>query len=426
VSCTTQISDTLLYFGSPSLPTDFSKPINVDLPISHAGAFVYWVEYDGARPGERVKGREGYFNIDPILRTKARSPILSPNLTPLPTSEGGAAIQSSSVNLPLDGLAILTVVSKWMGPLSGWREYFNEAKDRGYTMLHWTPLQERGESESPYSIRNQLVYEPSMFDDRTTDVDEGRARVEEVLRIAREEYGLLSLTDVVLNHTANDSPWLADHPEAGKFILSITREILTSTIGYSPANSPHLTPALELDTLIMDFSASLPSKGLPITVTSEQDVDTLVTALHEQLKALNMWEYYVLDINRERASVEAALRAKVIPWRGPDVADKSVVELAEIMKASGKVEGLGQLAKRYGVRITGGVAAGLVKAAFMHLGDNVEALADAWVKVVDVINVPLYAEWEEDTKVAIDHVKNRIKYTRLAEDGPKLGKITRQ
>src|SRR5438876_2010408 len=51
------------------LPTDFSKPIQVDLPISHAGAFVFWVEYDGSSAGERVKGRQGYFNVDPILRT---------------------------------------------------------------------------------------------------------------------------------------------------------------------------------------------------------------------------------------------------------------------------------------------------------------------------------------------------------------------
>lgn len=194
------------------LPNDFSKPIQVDLPISHAGAFVYWVEYDGA-PGERVKGREGYFNIDPVLHTKARTPILSDDLRPLPPASG-AVIQENSVNLPLDGLSILTVVSKWMGPISQWRNHFTEAKDRGYTMLHYTPLQERGESDSPYSIRDQLTYDASMFD-RQVGPDGGKAKVESILKVAKEEYGLLSLTDVVLNHTANDSPWLVDHPEAG-------------------------------------------------------------------------------------------------------------------------------------------------------------------------------------------------------------------
>lgn len=196
------------------LPTDFSKPIKVDLPISHAGAFVYWVEYDGDAPGSRVKGREGYFNIDPILRTKARSAIVH-NAKVL---ESGNKVQGENVNLPLDGISILTVVSKWMGPVTTWRDHFSEASERGYNMLHWTPLQERGESDSPYSIRDQMSYEPSMFTGGAKELgdDGGRAKLEELLKIAREEYGLLSLTDVVLNHTANDSPWLVDHPEAGK------------------------------------------------------------------------------------------------------------------------------------------------------------------------------------------------------------------
>lgn len=122
----------------------------------------------------------------------------------------------------MDGLSILTLVSKWMGPISSWREHFAETSARGYNMIHWTPLQERGESDSPYSIRNQLVYEPSMFSGGKADLgsDGGQAKLEEILKVAREEYGLLNLTDVVLNHTANDSPWLVDHPEAGTDILS--------------------------------------------------------------------------------------------------------------------------------------------------------------------------------------------------------------
>jgi len=193
------------------LPTDYSKSIHIDLPISHAGAFVYWVEYDGD-DGERVEGRHGYFNVDPILKIKTHPQILDDSLQLLPPDQ--ETLQEEYVNLPLDGLAILTTVSKWMGPLKSWRKHFSEAKERGYTMLHYTPLQERGESNSPYSIRNQMRYDPTLFDTLLGD-DAGRERIEDTLRVAREEYGLLSLTDVVLNHTANDSPWLVDHPEAG-------------------------------------------------------------------------------------------------------------------------------------------------------------------------------------------------------------------
>jgi glycogen debranching enzyme len=197
------------------LPTDFSKPIHVDLPISHAGAFCYWIEYDSEDSTERVKGREGYFNIDPVLRTKARTPILTSGTLATPSTH---LIAKDDVALPLDGLSILTVVSKWMGPLSAWRPHFAEAAARGYTMLHYTPLQKRGESGSPYSIAGQDVYDPELFGTDAVPADGGKAEVEKALQLARDEFGLLSLTDVVLNHTASDSAWLNKHPEAGRWI----------------------------------------------------------------------------------------------------------------------------------------------------------------------------------------------------------------
>ncbi len=199
------------------LPTDVSKPIQVDLPISHAGAFVYWVEYDGVGDGERVKGREGYFNIDPALRVMKRTSMLSEKRVPLPSFSGGGAVQSEYVHLPRDGLAVLTVVSKRMGSLDQWKPHLQEAKDRGYNMLHYTPLQQRGESQSPYSLADQTAYDAELFEANWKgSKEDGQRRMKEMLKVAKVEYGLLSLTDVVLNHTANNSPWLIDHPEAGK------------------------------------------------------------------------------------------------------------------------------------------------------------------------------------------------------------------
>ncbi|KIK60308.1 glycoside hydrolase family 13 protein [Collybiopsis luxurians FD-317 M1] len=395
-------------FTERKLPSDFSKPIQVDLPISHAGAFVYWVEYDGEKPNERVKGREGYFNVDPVLRIKARSPILSDDLLPLPPKSGGV-LQQDIVNLPLDGLSVLTVVSKWMGPVSEWRKHFAEAKDRGYTMLHYTPLQERGESDSPYSIRDQFQYDSSLFGGKR-EADGGKSQVEAILKVAQEEYGLLSLTDIVLNHTANDSPWLVDHPESG----------------FSPANSPHLTPALELDTAMIEFSSTLSSRELPSMIRSQQDVDSLMGAFEALVKGLNLWQYYVFDVAREKDSIKSALASKkVTPWNGVPIAGKSVNELATLLRGSEVVLGLGQLASRFGVRSDAEIAAGFIQAAFVELSDP-DALSDAWVRIVDVINVPLYEEWEEDTRVAISNIKNRLVYTRLDENGPKMGEISKK
>jgi glycogen debranching enzyme len=381
---------------------------------------VYWVEYDGDATGQRIKGREGYFNIDPILKFKARSAILDPTTSvPLSLAQGGAVISKDQyVNLPLDGLAILTVVSKWMGPIEEWTKHFEEASQRGYTMLHWTPLQERGESGSPYSIKDQLQYDPSIGGDAS--------KVEEVLKVAKEQYGLLSLTDVVLNHTANDSPWLVSHPEAGTQSSKPCQIGLTSILsGFSPANSPHLTPAFELDSAMINFSSYLASQDLPTKINTTGDVDKLINAFNVVVKDLKLWQYYVLDATRERESVKAALTSRKFgAWTGSDIKGKTVVELAELLKAHGKIKGLGGLASRFGVSVEPAVAASIVKAAFADIAD-IDALADAWVRVVDVINVPLYKEWEEDIRVAVENVRNRVKYTRLDEHGPKLGEISK-
>jgi len=394
----------------------FSKPIQIDLPISHAGAFVYWIEYDAhsaTGASERIKGKEGYFNVDPILKVKQRAPILGSDLTILSPKAGGGAIQSEYVNVPLDGLAILTVVSKWMGTLDEWAPHLLQAKERGYNMLHYTPLQQRGESKSPYSIADFMAFDDALFAaDWKGSKEDGVKRVRDILTVARDEYGLLSLTDVVLNHTANNSPWLREHPEAG----------------FSPFNTPHLTPALELDTAIMDFSANAAGKGLPTSIKSIADIDILIEALKEDVNALNLWQYYIFDTIREKSGVSAALSspnrsALASAWDGPEPANKTVVELAEIVRSSGKIQNLGAFAKRFCVYVDPSVAAALVSAAFVHLTEP-DALAEAWGKVVDVLNVDLYKEWKEDTKVALDNIKNRLKYTRLDENGPRLGPIT--
>ncbi|VDC00989.1 unnamed protein product [Peniophora sp. CBMAI 1063] len=399
-------------FSERKLPTNVAKPIEIDLPISHAGAFAYWVEYDGPS-GTRVTGRQGYFNIDPILRSRARAPILSKDLTLLSPGDGGAVIKDGYVNLPLSGVSMLSIVSKWMGPVSKWPKFFEEARDRGYNMIHWTPLQQRGESNSPYSIADQLAYDVTMFDeDEDYKSDGGIAKMEKILTLAAEEYGLLSLTDVVLNHTANNSPWLEQHPEAG----------------FSPANTPHLTPALELDDAMVNFSGSLAELGLPTEVKSAADVDRLTSAFRDYCNQFNFWQYYVLDAKAEKEGVKAALdAANVTPWSGPAIQDASSVDVAKVLRSyqdGALVQGLGKYAKRFGVHVDAAVAAGVVR-AMRPQGDSA-SLAHVWGQIVDVLNVPLYQEWEEDMRIAFDNIKGRLRYGRLDDHGPKLGPITKE
>ena len=63
------------------------------------------------------------------------------------------------------------------------------------------------------------------------DQDRRHILLSRVLQGLEEQYELLSMVDIVLNHTSTDTPWLEEHPSAG----------------YTLTNSPHLNAAFELD-----------------------------------------------------------------------------------------------------------------------------------------------------------------------------------
>lgn len=155
--------------------------------------------------------------MDPIISLPARTPFF-PSDTPSPVDPlkdvTSGAVLSKSAKLGLDSLIILSVFGKWMGKTDAWEPHFAEAQRRGYNMLHWAPLQQRGGSGSPYSIHDQLSYDAELLLDKGAK-DGGLAEVEKVLSVAREKYGLGGVTDVVLNHTAYDSKWLEEYPDSG-------------------------------------------------------------------------------------------------------------------------------------------------------------------------------------------------------------------
>jgi glycogen debranching enzyme len=156
------------------------------------------------------------------------------------------------------------------------------------------------------------------------------------------------------------------------------------------------------------------------------DIELIVDAFYEYIQRFNFWQYYVLDVAKEKEVIQGALSAGYIQaWDGPDVHGKTVPELATILRAhrNGElIQGLSKYAKRHGVNVDGAVAAGFVLAA---RGGDAD-LVSTWGDVVDALNLPLYREWEEDINVALENIKNRLKYGRLDDHGPKLGKITRK
>jgi glycogen debranching enzyme len=102
-------------------------------------------------------------------------------------------------------------------------------------MVHFTPIQALGKSNSAYSIKDQLKLNPvyNRHDQKYTF-----DHVEGLIKKMNHEWQVLSMTDLVYNHTANNSEWLQEHPECG----------------YNMYNSPHLKPAYLLDRIFHHFS----------------------------------------------------------------------------------------------------------------------------------------------------------------------------
>lgn len=157
------------------------------------------------------------------------------------------------------------------------------------------------------------------------------------------------------------------------------------------------------------------------------DLDTVITAFSSTFESLRLWEYYVLSVEGEKSAIKStfASPSAVIPeWAGEAVAGRPVTDLANIVRAGGKISGASKYASRFGVHVDPIYAASLAKAAFSELDGDAEALAEAWGRIVDVLNVNLYAEANEDKKVALEGIRNRVKYTRLDDHGPKLREIS--
>lgn len=117
--------------------------------------------------------------------------------------------------LPLDAVMMISVIPKWMGPIDDWKPHLDLIQNSAYNMIHFAPMQLRGASDSPYSIRDQLLFADDLFKDKQLSREYRLETVKTALASIQTERGILCLSDVVWNHTSSDSPFLLDHPDAG-------------------------------------------------------------------------------------------------------------------------------------------------------------------------------------------------------------------
>lgn len=373
--------------------------MEIDIPVTQAGAFAFYTAYSplpefsasSVNAPQAAKTEKYYIDVSPSLKL-------------------------GNEVLPLDALSIVSVVSKFMGKFpQDWESHLNGLSQRGYNMVHFTPLQQRGASNSPYSIYDQLTFDTELFPGGEKDVAKMISEME-------GNYKMLGLTDVVFNHTANNSKWLEEHPEAG----------------YNMETAPWLQSALELDDALLEFGDNLGKYGLPTEFRTLDDLTKVIKTMRDVvIDGIRLWEFYAVDTKR---NVEAVFQAYMagksrIPKDGfgdseiggLDVVKQwSLKEKAGFLKEKGMLNGL-RIDSRWCREVDAEVGAALLTAIHGRFEvSNKDHTRKKIEEILNELNLPFYREYDSDVAEIMQQVFDRVKYLRLAENGPKLGPVTKE
>jgi glycogen debranching enzyme len=390
-----------LLISHPRLEPDFNRTIKIDVPIYGAGAYAFYTTY---RPL-------------PDLSDTSNKP-LEPTQTPHYYIDVAPRLTLDGSSLPASALSIFSLISKFMGKYpNDWEKHLRGISERGYNMVHFTPLNKRGESNSPYSIYDQLDWDPESFPN-------GEKDVKRLVDSMEHNHGLLGLTDVVWNHTANNSKWLQEHPE----------------VGYNVSTAPWLESALALDTELLKFSNDLEKHNLPTTLTNVDDLLKIMDGIKVYvIGSIRLWEYYVINVERDADAVTDA-------WVNGDakfpadgfgnlefsaIKSASLKEQADMLVKKGLL-GTDRMGERFRRRIDPAIGAAMLTAIYgRYEGDNSDSTDRAaaqshFTRILDAANLPLYKEYDVDVAEILEQIFNRTKYVRLDDHGPKLGPITQK
>ncbi|KAI4289061.1 MAG: hypothetical protein L6R35_001680 [Caloplaca aegaea] len=389
-------------FHEYKLQPDFNRTLCIDLPIHYAGAFAFYTTYvplpdfssATASAPTPTKTETFYFDVSPKLTV-------------------------NGAMLPINSLSIFSVISKLMGEYpKDWERHLRGIGQRGYNMVHFTPLMERGSSNSPYSMYDQLNFDPACFPN-------GEEDVAAMIKSAEKTHGLLGLTDVVWNHTANNSRWLEEHPEAG----------------YNIETAPWLEVALELDNALLQYGTDLAKYGLPTELKSANDLQKVMDGMKSHcLDLVNIWEYYVVKVARDApAAVEAWMSGITSADSQVDGAKEWTLNQKVDYLQSNALTGAHEFAGRFDRKIDPYIAAALLTSVYGHgcpahsPGDEQSPVAGgqeialaAMTQWLNALNVPFYQEYDADVAVIKQQVMDRVRYLRLDDDGPKLGPINKE
>eukprot|EP01104_Vermistella_antarctica_P009826 TRINITY_DN2573_c0_g1_i3.p1 TRINITY_DN2573_c0_g1~~TRINITY_DN2573_c0_g1_i3.p1 ORF type:complete len:701 (+),score=97.55 TRINITY_DN2573_c0_g1_i3:148-2250(+) len=377
-------------------PTPKRSDWTVDFLVDRAGAFDYYLELKPNHRGcKGVKTSVLHFVVDPLLHINGQE--ISPS-----------------------GLVIQTVLTKCLGPLSRWESLFESTARNGYNMIHFTPVQVLGASGSCYSLEDQMTLGNSLFESgsATTHRD---ASLREMLQLLEDNHGLLSMTDVVWNHTAHTSAWLLDHPECG----------------YNIDNSPHLEEALAVDDAILFFSDAL-ARGhydMGAHISEESELNRVMECFRTVLRPrLRLWEFYVVDIPKSVGELRTALLSGLTAQEDGDI-HVSNRHKWDTLQWNGSVEDAARVLRTFAIHRNGhgrfafevqvAVAVTMYQPHDRYVDEaQVESVCRQYEAALNMLNMPAYRTADRDFDEIANNVRGTVYWERVDPAGPRNGPVT--
>ncbi|RLU17593.1 hypothetical protein DMN91_009829 [Ooceraea biroi] len=342
------------------------------IKLTLAGSFHY---YASDQEGKIVAS--GYLLVDPVLKV------------------------GEDEVLPLDCIQIQTVLAKCLGPLSTWDKKLLVTRNSGYNAIHFTPIQELGNSKSSYCLMNHANLNPIFDDDNNSPFtyDDIKRFVNKI----RTDWKMLSICDIVLNHTANESPFLLTHPECT----------------YNCVNSPHLRPAYILDSMLVELTLQVAAgdwefKGIPKLIETEDHLNAVRHALHTYfLPSVRIHEMYTVNVNKKVAEFLEFAR-NCMPQKLPAIFQEiSVIQSPNFGRLTSTVDMECALRKYNTFRVD-----------CYDEETRLRRCAEDFKNKLEELNEAITNDIQMHLNAAVENVIANIRYHRVATDGPRIRVIS--
>nr|XP_002130821.1 glycogen debranching enzyme-like [Ciona intestinalis] len=335
--------------------------------LSHSGAFQYYFTYNDKKAGS------GYFIVDPTL-----------------------CIGMDNHVLPLDAVCMQTLLPKSLGQFCDWKDRLLVAKESGYNVLHFTPIQKLGCSNSSYSVSDQMAVNPSFYSSVPVTFNDVENLVEEI----RRDWEMLSVTDVVWNHTDKHSSWLKTYPESA----------------YNLHNSPYLRPAYILDRAIFHLTLDI-EKGkkyasyFPLSIIeTEKDLESLkVILLKNVLPGLKLWEFYQVDVPKQVEHFTQAVKS--FKQNGNVTKDVKIKIIQD--------PNFNRLQCSVDIQAA-------VEQFYAGSDCDLDRAVSSFVSTLEWLNRVKKETVMSDLFSAVNNIIAGVRYERLAADGPKVVLLNKQ